>query len=129
LLVYDKIEFLFDNLVINNRQSLLKILGISSDIIVNDGPYFQKETRRNRGCQIDYLIQTKSNELYVIEVKFSRRELSKSIIGEMKRRIDALIKPKHTAIRPVLIHINGVSEETLEDYYFYQIIDFTMLLN
>ena len=114
----------FENLVINNFRLLIKALNIPPEIISNDGPYFQKKTLKNKGCQIDYLIQTNLNELYIVEIKFSRSEIGKSIISQMQEKIDALSKPKHFAIRSVLVHVNGASEEVLESGFFYKVIDF-----
>ena len=74
------------------------------------------------------MIQTKSNELYVIEIKCLRQAVEKSIIQEMKDKIKALDKPKYYAIRPVLIHINGVGDSVEEENYFYKLIDFSKLI-
>ena len=119
----------FENLVINNRNTLLDKLHIRAETVVNDGPYFQKTTKKNKGCQIDYLIQTRLHELYIVEIKFSRKELDTEIIHSMENKINNLTKPKHHAIRPVLVHVNGVKDAVSETNYFYQIINFTDFLN
>jgi AAA+ ATPase superfamily predicted ATPase len=119
----------FENLVINNRKLILEKLGILPETVINDGPYFQKKTKRADGCQIDYLVQAKLNELYVIEIKFSRRELDKGIISEMENKLNALTKPKNYSIRPVVIHVNGIQDNVAEEGYFYKIIDFSSLLD
>ena len=49
----------FENLVINNLKSLCKILRIDLLDISNAGPFFQRKTHRQKGCQIDLMIQTK----------------------------------------------------------------------
>lgn len=84
-----------ENLVLNNRLLVLEYLGIPPEIIVNDGAYFQSKTLRSPGCQIDYLIQTKLSELYVVEVKFHKNELGASIIEDSKTKIKKLIRPKN----------------------------------
>jgi hypothetical protein len=60
----------FENLVCNNSAALFHILGLSVDEIVWSGPHRQMGTIPQRGCQIDYLIQTKYRVLYLCEVKF-----------------------------------------------------------
>ncbi|MCX6722552.1 MAG: ATP-binding protein [Candidatus Staskawiczbacteria bacterium] len=120
--------FQFENLVLNNRRNIQNILGIKSDDIVSDSPYFQHKTTKQLGCQIDYLIQTKYNTLFVCEIKFSRHEINSSIIEEMKAKIKKLVLPKGFACFPVLIHINGVAESVEESGYFIKIIDFSELL-
>jgi hypothetical protein len=34
----------------------------------------------------------------------------------VKRKVEALITPKHLSIRPVLVHVNGVAEPVLEGH-------------
>jgi hypothetical protein len=103
-------------------------LGISFEDYVYDGPYFQTHTKRKKGCQIDYLIQTKTT-LYVCEIKFSKNPVGPGVIEEVQRKIDALLMPKHISYRPVLIHVGGVTDEVLYRDYFDKIIDWTELLS
>ncbi len=70
----------FENLVCNNATSLCRTLGLSEDEVVWSGPYFQAPAARRKGCQIDYLIQSKYRVLYICEVKFSEREVPYSVI-------------------------------------------------
>ncbi len=113
-----------ENLVLNNLDSLHKLLAIDPIDILAQGPYFQRSTKRNKGCQIDYLIETKMCTLYVCEIKFSQNPLSTSVIESVGKKIDALTIPKHYAVHPVLIHCNEVSEQVIERDYFYRIINF-----
>lgn len=118
----------FENLVIKNRKTIFKILGLNINEILSDNPYFQHKTIRHKGCQIDYLIQTRLNSLFVIEIKFSKNILGKSVIDEVKEKIKRLSKPQHFSCIPVLIHVNGVSDAVSDANYFYKIIDFRELL-
>ncbi|MGZ6330352.1 MAG: AAA family ATPase, partial [Parachlamydiaceae bacterium] len=115
----------FENLVINNLKSLCEILRIDLLEIINAGPFFQRSTQRQRGCQIDLMIQTRYNTLYVCEIKFSTTEIKSYVIGEMKKKIENLSTPKGFSIRPVLIHVNGVSQSVKESEIFNNIIDFS----
>ncbi|NGX62222.1 MAG: hypothetical protein K940chlam9_01716 [Chlamydiae bacterium] len=114
----------FENLVINNRKKVKRSLNINPDHIVIDNPYFQKSGVSKKGCQIDYLIQTKYNCLYICEIKFSRRKVGLGIIREMRKKIDALDPPTKFSIFPVLIHVNGVTDGVLESGFFSAILDF-----
>lgn len=118
----------FENLVINNRHELYQILNIAPDSIIYDNPFFQKKTTRQKGCQIDFLIQTKFNTLFVIEIKFSRNKIKNKVIEEVSEKIDKISLPYGTAILPVLIHVNGVSDQLAESNYFHRIVDFGELL-
>lgn len=115
--------FQFENLVLNNRKSIHALLNIKPDEIVNDNPFFQTKTIRTPGCQIDYMIQSKFNSLYICEIKFSCHKIDASIIKEMETKISHLKYPKGFSCRPVLIHVNGVTEEVIESDYFSNILD------
>lgn len=120
--------FQFENLVLQNRSWLHKLLHIDPNEIVNDNPYFQRQTKIQKGCQIDYMIQTRFNSLYICEVKFSRNPVNVSVIEEVKEKIKAIALPKHFSYRPVLIHMNGVDESVIANEFFAEIINFGDLL-
>jgi hypothetical protein len=118
----------FENLVLSNRKTIQHILRIDSSEIVNDNPFFQRKSKNRSGCQVDYMIQTKFRTCYLCEIKFCSQEITKSVIVEVKQKIRSLTLPKNISIRPVLIHVNGVTDGVLESEYFSQIIDFGKLL-
>ena len=88
------------------------------------GPFFQRQTQRQKGCQIDLLIQTRHHTLYLCEIKFYGSEIKKQIVREVQEKIQRLALPRGSSIRPVLIHVNGVSSGVLEEDFFDHIIDF-----
>ncbi len=47
-------------------------LGIPPVDIIRSGPYRQTKTTTQQGCQIDYLIQTKTNSLFICAFKFKK---------------------------------------------------------
>ncbi len=110
----------FENFVLNNRILLKSLLHIE-DQVVYDNPYFQRPTQQKKGCQIDYLIQTRFNNLYVCEIKFSKQIIEKSVIHELMQKINALTLPREFS--------DGVSDEVYDANYFSEIIDFGQLLN
>lgn len=119
----------FENLVLNNSKTLWKKLHIQPDSIVFENPYFQRKTAGQEGCQVDYLIQTKYNVLYVCEIKFSREDIKSTIIEEVREKINRLKRPKHFSVMPVLIHVNGVADQVTESEFFSHIIDFSEFLS
>jgi uncharacterized protein len=119
----------FENLVLNNRSLVHQALNIAPNEIVSENPFYQHKTHRNPGCQIDYLIQTKFNTLYVCEIKFSKNVIDSSVIDEVQKKIDILSYPKGYSCRPVLIHVNGVTEDIIDSDYFASIIDFSTCLD
>lgn len=118
----------FENLVLNNRKAVRELLGIRPGEVVYDNPYFQNKTTLQEGCQIDYLIQTRFNSLYVCEIKFSRKPVGVEVIDEVEQKIKRLKSTRSFSKRPVLIHVNGVDEDVLVRDYFSHIIDFSQLL-
>ncbi|MBS0622083.1 MAG: ATPase [Verrucomicrobia bacterium] len=115
--------FQLENLLLKNRSLIYRALGIHPQDLLMDNPYLQKAAGSKQGCQIDYLIQTQSNTLFVCEVKMRRRELGLEVIDAMKAKIDALVRPKGVGIAPVLLHLGPISNALLESRYFYRIID------
>ena len=119
----------FENLVYNNRSIIHEALNISPNMLVASNPYYQRKTKSHRGCQIDYLIQTRHNTLFVCEIKFSQKPLSTKVIDEVKEKISRLTIPKNFTCVPVLIHVNGVSDSVVDTDYFFKIIDFSEQLD
>lgn len=122
------IGYQFENLVLNNREFILRKLHLRREDIAADNPFFQRKTLKTPGCQIDYLIQNKYNNLFLCEIKYSRQEIKASIVDEVKQKIARLITPKNFSRFPVLIHVNGVADSVIEQGYFTEIIDFCELL-
>jgi uncharacterized protein len=118
----------FENLVLNNRRLLWNLLKIDPIEIVCDNPYFQRKTLRHAACQIDYLIQTKYNTLYICEIKFSKNTIKKEVINAVQKKIAALTIPRYFSYRPVLIHVNGVDEAVENQNFFSEIIAFGKFL-
>ena len=67
---------------------------------MSDNPFFQRPTTKQAGCQIDYMIQTKYNTLYICEIKFSKNPLGSELIQEVQQKIDRLERPKGFSCRP-----------------------------
>ncbi len=118
----------FENLILGSRRFIHRALEIDPNDIICENPYFQRQTSRRKGCQIDYMIQTRFNTLYVCEIKFSRNIIDNSIIDEVQNKIDIMQHAKHFSCRPVLIHANGVSETVVESDFFVKIIDMQEIL-
>jgi AAA+ ATPase superfamily predicted ATPase len=118
----------FENLVINNRKILHRLLNIPPGELVMCNPYLQTGTKQHARCQIDYLVQTKFNTLYVCEIKFSKTEIDGQVIKEVQDKINKLAMIKGFSVRPVLIHVNGVSDSIIFSDFFAHIIDFSDFL-
>lgn len=118
----------FENLVVNNHKQLIKLLGLNESDIIFDNPFFQRKTKRMPGCQIDYMIQTRHDTVFVCEIKFRREKMGAGIIEEMQEKLDRLKLPKHISKRAVLIHVNGVKDSVIDSLFFTRIIGFDEFL-
>jgi len=118
----------FENLVVNNGSALHRILELPSDEVVFAGPYLQTARTRRKGCQIDYLIQTRFHCLYLCEVKFKQGLIGTEVIEEVKAKMEALQLPRGFSCRPVLIHVNGVDVTVLDSGFFARVIDISEFL-
>lgn len=112
-----------EQLLLQNRSLLLNSMGIHAANVVADGPFRQTKTTTRRGCQIDYLVQTSTKNLFVCEFKFKKRELGMDLIRQMEEKLQALKVPRGFAAIPVLFHLSGVSTAVATSNYFYRIID------
>lgn len=119
----------FENLVVNNQNKLIQLLKIRPEDIIVANPFFQRSTKKQPGCQVDYMIQTKHDVLYICEIKFSIKPLSIDIIAEVQTKINNMQVPKHISRRTVLVHVNGVSDEVIDADYFCAIVDFGKFLD
>lgn len=104
----------FENLILNNIKWVAEQLEIDLSTIVFFGPYFKTATKTASGCQIDLLIQTHLNILYICEIKFSKQRIGLEVYGQVSEKIKQMRIPRGYSAIPVLIHANGISEE-LED--------------
>lgn len=119
----------FENLVLNNRLELYKLLSLPISDIVYDNPYFQRETKSHRGCQIDLLIQTRHLILYLVEIKFSQNPIDPSVIDEVQMKMDRLATGGRLfSIRPILVYVNGITPALKKSDFFTKTIDFGQLL-
>lgn len=119
----------FENLVLNNQDKILQLLHIAPEETVFYNPYFQRKTKNSSGCQIDLLIQTKFNCVYVCEVKFSKAPITAEVIDEVQAKIERMKLPRNFSYRPVLIQVNGVADNVRNGGFFVKIINFGELLS
>lgn len=114
--------FQFENLILNNKDLIYNLLDIDKRDIIADGPYFQTKTQTRNACQIDYLIQTRFNTLYLCEIKCRNSDIGRKIIKETEHKIDTLDISKNFSVRPILISAGDVSEQVTGERYFARVI-------
>lgn len=117
-----------ENLLIKNWSRLFATLALEPGDVMHAGPYFQKPTSRQPGCQIDYLIETRYKTLFACECKFTFDRVDTRVVAEMEQKLQRLKVPRGFSVRPILIHANGVSDAVVEREYFARIVDLTSFL-
>ena len=99
----------FENLVQANLDLLLARIGLDKKLVLNAGPYQQKQTLRRQGCQIDLLLRTRRS-LYVFEIKF-RKRIAACVVDEVREKVRRLKLPKGQSVRTGLIYCGELDPE------------------
>jgi hypothetical protein len=98
-------------------------LSINPADVLASGPYFQNRTLKQKGCQIDYLIQTKYRTLLICEIKFSQNTVGIDVIKSVREKIANLALPRGFATVPVLIYAGEIAETVQDAGYFSALVD------
>lgn len=114
----------FENVTLNNLAFILHKLHISESEVVFAGGYTQSATKIRKGCQVDLLIQT-TRRIYVCECKLYSDEIGKSIVSEVKQKLERIVQVRGCTYHPVLIHANSVADTVVDTEFFDEIIDMT----
>ena len=116
----------FENLVLGSLPSLFGNIRPANVQILNAGSYFRRSVPSRKGCQIDLLIRTRLS-LYVFEVKF-RRQVDKTVISDVRRKVEALQVPRSLSVRTGLIYEGELTPEIQSSDYFDFLVPFRDLL-
>ncbi|MBF0312225.1 MAG: ATP-binding protein [Oligoflexia bacterium] len=119
----------FESLLLNNIKEIISKLGLDLEIIVSAGPYRQNKTSKNKGgCQIDLLLQTTSQVLYLCEFKF-KKSITSDVCSEMEQKIAVLQRPRRYSIRTVLIYEGELTASKTIRNYFYKVMSASELFS
>ncbi len=116
----------FENLVLNNLPLLERILNLGRTRVIAAAPYFQKKTKRWRGCQVDLILMTK-HSIYVVEIK-KRRSIGAEVIDEVKEKLERLPIARGVSIRTALVYEGQLNRRVEEEGFFDFIIPFDRML-
>ena len=116
----------FENLIVNNYAELLPHLHLGNTLITSAAPYRKSPVRgRGDGCQIDLLLQSQGM-ICVVEVK--RRDIDKSVIAEVDRKVSCITRRKGVSIRTALVFDGAIAPTVEANGYFDAIVDAASLL-
>ena len=108
--------FQFENLVLNHVNDLFPLLGIDRSLVFSAFPYFQSATKRQRGCQIDLLIQTQRT-LIVTEIK-RKKEIGYEVVDDVSEKVLRLVHEKSLSVRTALVYDGHLSPRVEADRFF-----------
>ena len=106
----------FENLVLNHINDLFPLLGIEKSLVLSAFPYVQAQTKQQRGCQIDLLIQTQRT-LIVVEIK-RRLEIGYEVVEEVAEKVNRLVHDKTLSVRTALVYDGQLSPRIEADRFF-----------
>ena len=116
----------FENLILNHVNLLFPKLGIERSLVLSASPYWQRATKRTKGCQIDLLIQTRKT-LFVVEIKRCR-QIRHGIIADVQEKVKSLAHASDLSVRTALVYDGELAPSVPADRYFDFIIPAVDLL-
>ena len=118
--------FQFENLVLNNLQTLCPLIGLEGRLVTSASPYVRRKSASSPGVQIDLLVQTPKS-VYVVEVK-RRSRITADVEKEVQEKVSRLAVSRGMSVRTVLVYEGDISPEVEEDGYFDFLIPFERMM-
>ena len=116
----------FENLVLNNFQTLARHIGLVGKNVESVAPYFRRGSASGDGVQIDMLVQLPKS-VYLIEVKRMNR-IPVSVEQEVQRKIDRLPLKKGKSVKTVLVYDGELAPELEENGFFDHLVTMDELM-
>ena len=117
----------FENLVVNHYTELLPHLHLGGTVIMSAAPYRKIGRRdRNKGCQVDLLLQAE-NMLYFVEAK-RQQKIEASVVRDVDEKIRRVSRPTGVSARAALVYDGELAPSIETDGYFDAVVPFTKLL-
>ena len=117
----------FENLVVNHFTELMPHLHLGGTVITSAAPYRKIGRRdRNKGCQVDLLLQAE-NMLYFVEAK-RQQKIAASVVGEVDEKIRRVSRPDGVSARAALVYDGELAPSIEADGYFDAVVPFAKLL-
>ena len=116
----------FENLVLNNFQTLARRIGLVGKGVESVAPYFRRGRTAGNGVQIDMLVQLPKS-VYLVEVK-RMNTIPVAVEQVVQRKIDRLPLKKGMSVRTVLVYDGELAPELEEDGFFDHLVSMDELL-
>ena len=117
----------FENLVVNHYAELLPHLHLGAAVITSAAPYRKVGRRdRNKGCQVDLLLQA-ANMLYFVEMKRCA-SIGTSVVSEVDEKVRRVSRPDGVSARAALVYDGELDPAVEHAGYFDAVVPFRKLL-
>ena len=117
----------FENLIVNHYTELLPHLHLGGTVIMSAAPYRKIGRRdRNKGCQVDLLLQAE-NMLYFVEAK-RQQKIEASVVRDVDEKIRRVSRPTGVSARAALVYDGELAPSIETDGYFDAVVPFAKLL-
>ena len=117
----------FENLIVNHYTELLPHLHLGGTVIMSAAPYRKIGRRdRNKGCQVDLLLQAE-NMLYFVEAK-RQQKIEATVVREVDEKIRRVSRPAGVSARAALVYDGELAPTIEADGYFDAAVPFAKLL-
>lgn len=104
-----------------NLKILIKLLGIE-DVFSRSGVYWQTETSKKEGVQIDMVIERSDATIHLVECKWSNGKIGSAIIDEINRKKNLFPNKAHYTVKTLLITTHGATDEVVKSGAFDDVI-------
>ena len=110
----------FENLVLHDAMALVPFLHLGGVPILSAAPFRLPGTKKEPGCQIDLLLQTRRAAV-VVEIK-RRREIGEEVEAEVARKVAKLPVAPGTSVRTALVFDGHLAPVVRANGYFDAIV-------
>ena len=115
-------DYAFERLGEDGFARIRERLGIALADVVDMGPHFRRHSLRGGGLQIDWLILRRDHVWSLIEYKYSRHRIGKSVIDEVNKKVSRLAVPNRVTVEKVLVTAAGVTKDVARTGYFDEVV-------
>jgi AAA+ ATPase superfamily predicted ATPase len=98
----------FERFVHRNLEALLQTID-ARERVTRVGSYWHGKTARRPGVQIDLVVERDDGVTNIVECKWSRSRIGRSVVDELMQKCQLYPNPRKHTLEPVLVAANGAT--------------------